>query len=146
MIRLIMSEIQRKTVVFLMVESDEEDKAFGYGMFYLFLSFLLGIIFLFLSYYNEGLAIVSIILLVTCPIISAMIMLIPIFFPTTKKTTRQPSKHVTLKKPSRKIYVSIVGVTLLFLVVLFWMVQLQFVRTDEAIVIAMPCRDLTPTT
>jgi hypothetical protein len=118
-----------------MIESDEENRAFGWGFIILMLTIALGIIFAL-----AGRAFTAVILLVLGPIFFAIIVLIPVFFPEAEREKRKRahiSESPIIEKPSRKIYVGIVGVTFLFLAILFWMVQLQLVRTNEAIVIAV---------
>jgi len=119
-----------------MTESDE-DRGAGYAIIYFGISLTLGFACLFLSYFHEELLILGVILIVTCPIMTVMLSLAPMFLPKAKKAKENVSERITVRTPSRRIFVGVLGVTALFLVVLFWMVQSEFVRTSEAIVIAV---------
>lgn len=114
-----------------------EDRAFGRGMFLLMFAFLLAMIMILMGYFVTG-----VIILLIGLFGGVMIMLLPVFFPEseekkTRKTGRIPSEPLTIEKPSRKIYGTIIGVSVVFLMILLGMVWWKIIEAKEAIIIAV---------
>jgi len=114
-----------------------EERAFGRGVFLVMFGVLLAIIMTLMGYVVTG-----VIILLIGTFGGVFVALLPEFFPESeekkpRKTSRIPSEPLTVEKTSRKIYGTIIGVSVVFLAILSGMVWWKLIEAKEAIIIAV---------
>lgn len=116
--------------------SEKENREFGIGFFLFLLAFFLAIINLLV-----GSFLIAMILLMLGIFGFVTLALWSEFFPETKKRPRRtgqiPSMREINTRVSRKIYGAIIGVSILFLGILWGTVWWGLIQADDAIILAV---------